>query len=93
MNLWSDATGEAVSNNSCHKTYKVLARADETGYICHFQIYTGKVGDITDKNSTWGFIGKGHHVYIDNYFDSVAFQKQLQKELVHARGTVKRGRI
>lgn len=40
--------------------YKVWIRADESGYVCQFQIYTGKVNDLVEKKlrnkSCKGFI-------------------------------------
>lgn len=59
--------------------YKVWIRADESGFVCQFDIYTGKVADTTEKNLearvikelTRPLVGKGHKVYFDNFFNSV----------------------
>lgn len=29
--------------------YKFWVRADQSGYVCDFHIYTGKLNDITEK--------------------------------------------
>lgn len=80
--------------------YKVWVRSDESGYVCQFQIYTGKVGDTSEKSLggrvivdlTRVLVGKGYHIFFDNYFNSVSIQKQLQSELIYACGTVRRTR-
>ena len=51
--------------------YKVWLRADESGYISKFQIYSGKVGEAAEKNLgarvvkelSTDLIGKGHYLY------------------------------
>lgn len=30
--------------------YKVWVRADDSGFVCEFQIYTGKIGDLPEKD-------------------------------------------
>lgn len=80
--------------------YKVWIRADESGYACQFQVYTGKVNDTAEKelgsrvvkDLTRDLVGKGHHIYFDNFFNSIALQKQLQAELIYACGTVRSNR-
>lgn len=80
--------------------YKVWLRTDESRYVCQFQIYTGKVGVSVEKDLgkrvvtdlTRTLVGKGHHVFFDNFLNSVELQKQLQSELVFACGTVRKGR-
>lgn len=80
--------------------YKVWVRADESGFACQFQIYTGKSGDSVEKDLgarvvtdlTRSLVGKGHYVYYDNYFNSVPLQKKLQSEMIYACGTIRRGR-
>lgn len=80
--------------------YKVWIRADSSGYVCQFQIYTGRIADASEKDLggrvvrdlTRVLIGKGHHVYFDNYFNSVDLQKDLQLDYIYSCGTVKQGR-
>nr|CAH7769898.1 unnamed protein product [Callosobruchus chinensis] len=79
--------------------YKVWIRADETGYVCQFQIYTGKVSDASEKNlgarvvkDLTHLIGKGHHLYFDNFFNSIDLQKYLQRRFIYACGTARKGR-
>ena len=54
-------------------------RADsKNGYICSFQVYTGKEGDSTEKNLGARVIkelskdiqGKNYFLFFDNYFSS-----------------------
>ena len=80
--------------------YKVWLRADESGYISKFQIYSGKVGEAAEKNLgarvvkelSTDLIGKGHYLYFDNFFNSIELQKQLQKQCIYACGTARKGR-
>lgn len=80
--------------------YKVWIRADKSGYVCKFQIYTGKVLDATEKNLgarvvkdlTQDLIGHGHYLYFDNFFNSVDLQRYLQNNFIYACGTARKGR-
>lgn len=80
--------------------YKVWIRADESGYVCRFQIYTGKVSDIAEKSLgfrvtkdlTKDLIGKGHNLYFDNFFNSMPLQRYLQDNVIYACGTARKGR-
>ncbi|XP_050305079.1 piggyBac transposable element-derived protein 4-like [Anthonomus grandis grandis] len=80
--------------------YKVWIRSENSGYVCQFQIYTGKIGQMTEKSLggrvvrdlTRDLVGKGYEIYIDNYFNSVELQKQLQTEMIYACGTVRKDR-
>lgn len=78
--------------------YKVWIRANESGYISEFQIYTGKVDstetglgkrvvkDLTSK------LGPYHKVYFDNYFSSVELVKDLQERNIYACGVIQKKR-
>ena len=57
--------------------FKVWCRSDsKNGYTCSFQVYTGKVGDTTEKNLGARVVkdlsepirGKNHQLYFDNLF-------------------------
>jgi len=55
-----------------------------TGYICNLQIYDGKCGPLTE---TVGFLlepyeGKGYHLYLDNYYNSVHQTNELLQKLI-----------
>lgn len=89
-----------MPNKPVKRGYKVWTRAEESGYICQFQIYTGKVGQIAETNLgrrvvedlTRDLVGKGYHIYFDNFFNSVELQKSLQTAMIYACGTVRKGR-
>lgn len=76
--------------------YKVWTRADETGYICEFQIYTGRNRDCAEKNLatrvvkdlTTTITGHNHKVFFDNFFSSVELVKDLQGQKIQACGTI-----
>ena len=80
--------------------YKVWVRADSTGYMCEFQIYTGKVGQVTEKNLGTRVVmdlsqalkGKNHKLFFDNYFNSVELQRKLLADKIYSCGTIRKGR-
>lgn len=81
--------------------YKVWVRADQSGYVLQFQIYTGRVKDIRERNLgsrvikdlTRDLVGKHYEVYFDNYFNSVELQRDLLKEKIYACGTARKDRV
>lgn len=89
-----------MPNKPVKRGYKVWIRAEESGYVCQFQIYVGKVGNITERNLggrvvhdlTRDLVACGYHIYFDNFFNSVALQKSLREEMIYACGTVRKGR-
>lgn len=54
-----------MANKPMNRGYRVWIRAEESVYICQFQIYVGKIGDIrerdlgarVDHNSTGDIVG------------------------------------
>lgn len=79
--------------------YKVWVRADESGYICEFQIYTGKIGHLPEKdlgrrvvNDLTKELKNYHRIYFDNYFTSVPLLIDLKQKNLNACGTLKKGK-
>lgn len=79
--------------------YKVWVRADESGYICEFQVYTGKLNSVETSlgkrvviDLTRNLVGKYHHVYFDNFFTSIELMEQLLNDGIYACGTVRANR-
>ncbi|CAH1974181.1 unnamed protein product [Acanthoscelides obtectus] len=76
--------------------YKVWVLADKTGYCWNFEIYTGKVGNETEKNLgarvvkslTAQVINKNHRIYFDNFFSSVKLMQDLLDLKLFATATV-----
>lgn len=68
--------------------YKIWVRADSSGYVCEFQIYTGK--STIDKGKSLGgrvvqdftrvIVGKFHKVYFDNFFTSIDLMISLKAD-------------
>ncbi|XP_049948243.1 piggyBac transposable element-derived protein 3-like [Schistocerca serialis cubense] len=77
--------------------YKIWITADKLGYICGFQIYTGKVEGIVEKalgerivrDMCKGLEGKGYHIYFDNFFTSVSLLQKLKDDGLFACGTIR----
>nr|CAH7754792.1 unnamed protein product [Callosobruchus chinensis] len=89
-----------MPNKPIKRGYKVWVRADSSGYLCEFQIYTGKNGEAVEKclgtrvvkDLTRSLVGKGHRVFFDNYFNSLKLQRSLIVDGIYASGTVRKGR-
>ncbi|XP_049855441.1 piggyBac transposable element-derived protein 4-like [Schistocerca gregaria] len=84
-----------MPQKSIKRGYKIWITADKLGYICGFQIHTGKVGGILKKNlgerivkdMCEGLEGKGCHIYFDNFFTSVSLLQNLKHDGLFACGT------
>ena len=80
--------------------YKAWVRADSSGYVCKFEIYTGKKGNSPEtnlgprvvKDLTEELTGKNHQVYFDNFFTSVPLMIELRRKNIFACGTVRKKR-
>ena len=66
--------------------FKVWVRADSiNGYVCDFEVYTGKDGKNVETNLgpkvvkklSHALIGGNYHVYFDNFFSSVKLFEEL----------------
>ena len=77
--------------------FKVWCRCDsKNGYTCSFQVYTGKVGQTTEKNLGARVVkdlseslrGKNYHLYFDNFFSSPTLLAELLDFKIYCIGTV-----
>ena len=75
--------------------FKVWVRADSAGYVCEFQVYTGKqpsqpeisLGGNVVKKLTRSLVGKAYYnIYCDNFFTSVPLFEDLT-DRIYACGT------
>lgn len=90
-----------MPNKPVKRGYKIWVRASASGYIDEFQIYTGKVGNVSEKqlgprvvmDLTRSLVGHNHHVYFDNYFTSLPLLRELKKAHVNACGTIRKNRV
>lgn len=81
--------------------YKIWVRADSTGYVCEFQIYTGKSTNVKEKSLggrvvrdlTREIVGKFHKVYFENFFTSIDLMSSLLADGILACGTVRSSRV
>ncbi|KAK7095512.1 hypothetical protein V1264_006908 [Littorina saxatilis] len=73
----------------------------DTGFVCRMQVYTGAGPNGPEKNHgenvvkrlTQDFLGKGHTIYMDSFFSSVALYEYLRQNNTMAVGTVISGRV
>jgi len=71
------------------------------GYILNTEIYKGK-DSSTDADSSKvdslvfrlmePYLNKGHHIYMDNYYNSVALSSKLLAQKTHSTGTLRNNR-
>ncbi|XP_018306394.1 piggyBac transposable element-derived protein 4-like [Mycetomoellerius zeteki] len=82
--------------------YKVWVRADESVFVCEFQIYVGKsdnnqleksLGSRVVKDLTRTIVGDNHRVFFDNFFTSTELMISLKTENIMACGTVRSNRV
>ena len=80
---------------------KVWVRADShNGYICDYQVYTGKDGDTATSDLGGAVVRKlsqeishkNHHLYYDNYFTSVPLMEDLLRKKIYFCATFRRDR-
>lgn len=80
--------------------YKVWMRCEESGYASQFEIYTGKVDKIVQKNLGESVVmslskplfGRNHRLFMDNFFTSYNLFKFLGTQNIFACGTVNMSR-
>jgi hypothetical protein len=85
-----------VPKKPIRRGIKSWVRADShNGYICQFEIYTGKDGNNVTRNLgesvvtklTRELVGGNYHAYFDNYFTSVPLLKNLLDDSIYSCGT------
>ena len=70
---------------------------DPKGMVLKFMVYSGTLGDFGGKGHTEkvvmhlleGKLNCGHHVFMDNYYNSYNLSSQLSKMKTHSTGTLK----
>ncbi|XP_018561258.1 piggyBac transposable element-derived protein 4-like [Anoplophora glabripennis] len=79
--------------------YKIWIRADQSGFVSQFQVYTGKsdggeqgLGARVVKDLTRSLVGNHHKVFFDNFFTTVGLLNDLYKDKIYACGTIRRRR-
>lgn len=79
--------------------YKIWIRADSSGFVSQFQVYTGKVGSGEEglgyrviKDLTRPLVGKYHRVYFDNFFNSIELANSLLQDGIYSCGTMRKNR-
>ncbi|XP_047365376.1 piggyBac transposable element-derived protein 4-like [Vespa velutina] len=94
---WRGRLNFEVYNPSKITKYDILVRMlcdSVTGYISRYKIYSGIKKLLKDivikllKNVT----GKWHHLYMDNYYNSVELAEDLLMKKIHVCGTLRKNR-
>ena len=77
---------------------KVWECADSSnGFVCDLEVYTGKQRNGNPeqglrhrvvRNLTRPLVGKNHHVFVNNFFNSLALAEDLLRDQIYICGTV-----
>ena len=67
------------------------------GYVLNIEIYQGKSDDIQETSKTSSlvlrlmkpYLNKGHHLFMDNFYNSIKLSKELLKHKTHTTGTLR----
>ena len=86
--------------NSIKRGFKIWVRADAHGFVCEFQVYTGKIDGLAEKqlgervvkDLTNKIKNKNYQVYFDNYFSSINLLIDLKENGILACGTLRSNR-
>lgn len=70
------------------------------GYVLNIEIYKGKTDGVANGSKINDlvnrlmkpYLNKGHHLYMDNYYNSIDLSNQLFKQKTHTTGTLRRNR-
>ena len=64
-------------------------------FVSEFQVYFGKTKEVENglrarvvKDLTRNIVGKNHHIYCDNFFNSIALFQQLLDKKIYACGMI-----
>lgn len=80
---------------------KVWTRADDSGYICQFEVYAGKpsttsseceLGQPVGSKLSLSLKDKNYHIFFNNCFSSVPLMKFLTQNQIYGTGTVRSNR-
>lgn len=84
---------------------KIYSLCDETGYVWNSEVYTGKdttetfIPGLEGKTANLvvrlmkNLLGKGHNLYVDNFYSSEQLFKYLLGKKTGACGTVRKNRV
>ena len=101
MRQWYVLNAAHHSNSTCQKPIKLWCRCDSiNGYICCFQVYAGKLegrseqalGSRIVKDVSQDILGKGYHLFFDNYVSSPALACELLTQKTYCTATVNSNR-
>ena len=70
------------------------------GYVLNLQIYAGKSDEAEGLSKIETlvhallepFLDRGHHIFMDNFYNSVGLSQKLLKRKTHTTGTLRRNR-
>lgn len=78
--------------------YGILVRVlseSQTGYICNMEIYCGQGKKMQDTVTTIlePYFGYWHHLYMDNYYNTLNIAERLLQNKIRICGTIRANRL
>ncbi|CAK9801059.1 PiggyBac transposable element-derived protein 4 [Anthophora plagiata] len=94
---WRDRLFFRTYNPAKIVKYGILVRMlceATSGYICNFKVYSGSEATLESTVLTIldPYVGFHHHVYMDNYYNSVHTAELLLQKKTRVRGTIRANR-
>lgn len=89
-----------IPNKTAKYGIKLYELCTPDGFLLNVLIYTGK-GTVNNENGhatsvvykvAKDYLGKGHTIYMDNFYNSVHLAKALYKDKTHVVGTLRKNR-
>lgn len=90
-----------IKNKKTKYGIKFYELCSSDGYILNTEIYKGKDSSADADSSKVDslvfrlmepYLNKGHHIYMDNYYNSVALSSKLLAQKTHSTGTLRNNR-
>ena len=79
---------------------KLFELTTPDGYVLNIEIYQRKSDNIQETSKTSSlvlrliqpYLSKGHHLFMDNFYNSIELSKELLKHKTHTTGTLRSNR-
>ncbi|KAJ8910350.1 hypothetical protein NQ315_004549 [Exocentrus adspersus] len=89
-----------IKNKRARYGIKFYSLCTPDGYVLNLQIYSGKGEEIQGNSKIESlvisllepYLDRGHHVFMDNFYNGLNLCKKLLKRKTHCTGTLRRNR-
>lgn len=87
-----------IKNKKARYGIKFYFVCTKDGYVLNMQIYSGRSEGGLSKIETLvtsllePYLDRGHHIFMDNFYNSVGLSKKLLRRKTHTTGTLRANR-